>query len=171
MWIEKPRRERAEDVHFIVNMIRQDTPDRFWFSDEQDGPDVQLLRVKLPVIEDDVLYDIVLITAQLKAAQLIAYDMGQRPGDRLAATPTLLNRLNIIREESFEIRNNHTDGIAIEIIVDEDGITHSLVDDLLGKFKRNGYVPLMMRSINPMTLAQRIIQARDDKKLDNYVLV
>jgi hypothetical protein len=171
MWIEKSRNERADDVMNIINQIMKETPDRFWFCSEQEGIDVQQLHVKLPVLEEDVLYDIRIVTAQLKAARMAAYELGQSAGQRIAVTPSLIDKMGLLREESFDLRNDHDDGILIDIVVDADGITHQVVDDLLLAFRNNGYVPPCMRSLNPMVLARRILEARDNKKLEHYPLI
>lgn len=171
MWIEQRRDVRTEDVMQIVNRINEETPDRFWFCTEQEGEDVQQLHVKLPVVEEALLYDIYIVTAQLKAARQAAYELGQVPGQRLAVTPALIDLMGIVREESFELRNDHDEGILIEIVVDAVGITHEVVDNLLLAFRKNGYVPPTMRPINPMALAQRMIDARSNKKLEHYPLI
>jgi hypothetical protein len=171
MWIELSRDERACDVRRVINQIVEETPDRFWFCEQQEGEDVQLLHVMLPVLDEDLLYDIHIITAQLKAARMAAFELGQTKGQRLRVTPSLLDLMGMLREESFELRNDHDDGIFIEIVVDAPGITHQVVDDLLLAFRNNDYVPPVMRAVNPMVLAQRMLEARDSKKLDNYPLI
>ena len=172
MWIEKTRDERSEDVLHIVNRIMDETPDRFWFCTVQEGEDVQSLHVKLPVIEEAVLYDIRIITAQLKAARMAAFEMGQVAGQRIAVTPSLVDLMGLLlHEESFELRNDHEDGIRIDIVVDAPGITHEVVDELLLSFRNNDYVPPVMRPLNPMVLAQRMVEARNNKKLEHYPLI
>lgn len=171
MWIEQSRDERADDVMRVVNLIMEETPDRFWFSTEQEGIEVQQLHVKLPVLEEDLLYDIRIVTAQLKAARLAAFELGQVAGQRIAVTPSLIDLMGLLREESFELRNDHDDGILIEIVVDAEGITHEVVDELLLAFRNNGYVPPVMRAINPMVMAQRLLDARTNQQLDHYPLI
>lgn len=163
-WIEKPRLERKAEVELMVQRLEEESPDRFWISDDQDGPDTQLMNIFLPLEETDVIYHITMMTAQLKAARLIAYDMGQLPGEMLAITPTLLDRVGIVSEEIFALNTDHDTGIAIEIVLDEDGLTHDIIDEILLRFINGDEMPLPTRKVNAIDLAKRLARAREDKQ-------
>lgn len=166
-WIEKSRSERREDVGQLTKRLLEQSPDRFWVSDEQDGPQKQIMHILLPAGEE-IYYTITLMTAQLKAARLAAYEMGQKPGDRIAITPTLLDRLGILQEEVFLVDHSCEQGIGLELVVNEPGLTHPVIDEVLGRFLDNDQVPLQLRSINPYDLVSRLAEARDEGRHADY---
>lgn len=168
-WIEKPRSERKEDVSRLTRVLLVKSPDRFWVSDEQDGPDKQIMHILLPAGED-IYYKITMLTAQLKAARLAAYELGQRPGEKLAITPTLLDRLGILQEEVFQLDHDCEEGIGLELVLNVPGLTHPVIDEALGRFLDNGQVPLPLNSINPYDLVSRLVEAREEGKHSNYPL-
>lgn len=167
-WIEKSRPERAEDVNRLWDKLCEESPDRFWLSDDQDSPQKQVMNIVLPVRESDVYYRVTMLTAQLKAARMIAYDLGQLPGEKLAITPTLLDRVGIIGEELFVVDTETEDGIALEIVLDVEGLTHEVIDDVLGRFIDNGEVPPMPKKINAFDLVMRLAQAREEKRQEDF---
>lgn len=168
-WIEKSRSERREDVSRLTQVLLVKSPDRFWVSDEQDGPDKQIMHILLPAGED-IYYKITMLTAQLKAARLAAYELGQRPGEKLAITPTLLDRLGILQEEVFQLDHDCSEGIGLELVLNVPGLTHQVIDETLGRFLDNGQVPLPLSSINPYDLVSRLVEAREEAKHANYPL-
>jgi len=169
-WIEQSREDRALDVQRVFAEIVRESPDRIWLSKTQEGEHCQYVRLQLPVTTEDVLYDFHVMTAQLKAAQLAAYDMGQQPGQRLAIIPGLLDRLSMVPEESFEIRNDHEEGIRVDVILDVDGLTHQVLETMLVTFIDNEYVPPRLRPINPITLVNRMLRVRDEGLANNFPL-
>lgn len=168
-WIELPRNQRKLDVHRLKTLIMTEQMDRFWYSKDQDGIDTQLMRIKLPVGED-ALYDITMMTAQLYAARLAAEEMGQLPGERLAITQQLLSRMDMVTQELFVVDNEHPDGIGLFIVLNSDGLTHELIDEILLDFINNDSIPLKMRAINPATLVERLMKVREERKHDFYPL-
>lgn len=168
-WIEKSRSERREDVSQLTKRLFEESPDRFWVSNEQDGPDKQIMHILLPAGEE-IYYTITMLTAQLKAARLAAYEMGQRPGEKLAITPTLLDRLGILEEEVFLLDHSCENGIGLELVLNEPGLTHPVIDEVLGRFLDNDQIPLSVRSINPYDLVSRLVTAREEGKHDHYPL-
>lgn len=169
-WIEKPRLERKAEVEEMFQRLEEESPDRFWLSNDQDGPDTQLMNIILPLVETDAIYYITMMTAQLKAARVIAYDMGQQPGEMLAITPTLLDRVGIVGEEIFALNTNHETGIGLEIVLDEPGLTHQIIDDVLARFIDGGEMPLPTRKIYALDLAKRLARAREEKQHALYPL-
>ncbi|WP_408601924.1 hypothetical protein [Pseudomonas sp. PLMAX] len=167
-WIKKSRPDRAEDVNRLWDRLCEESPDRFWLSDDQDSPQKQLMNIILPVRESDVYYRVTMLTAQLKAARMIAYDLGQLPGEKLAITPALLDRVGIIGEELFLLDTETEDGIAFEIVLDVEGLTHPVIDDVLGRFIDNGEVPPMPKKINAFDLVTRLAQAREEKRQEDF---
>ena len=167
-WIEKSKQDRAEDVNRLWDRLCEESPDRFWLSDDQDSPQKQLMNIILPVRESDVYYRITMLTAQLKAARMIAYDLGQLPGEKLAITPALLDRVGIIGEELFLLDTETEDGIAFEIVLDVEGLTHAVIDDVLGRFIDNGEVLPMPKKINAFDLVMRLAQAREEKRQEDF---
>lgn len=168
-WIEKSRGDRREDVGRLTALLLEKSPDRFWVSDEQDGPEKQVMHILLPAGEDRY-YTITMLTAQLKAARMAAYELGQRPGEKISITPTLLDRLGNLQEEIFLLDHSFDQGIGLEIVVNEPGLTHAVIDDVLGRFLDNGQIPLPVRSINPYDLVSRVRQAREEGNHHNYPL-
>lgn len=168
-WIEKSRSERREDVSQLTKRLLEESPDRFWVSNEQDGPDKQIMHILLPAGEE-IYYTITMLTAQLKAARLAAYEMGQRPGEKLAITPTLLDRLGILEEEVFLLDHSCENGIGLELVLNEPGLTHPVIDEVLGRFLDNDQIPLSVRSINPYDLVSRLVTAREEGKHEHYPL-
>lgn len=168
-WIARPRPTRVEDVGRLLKEIEDRSPDRFWLSSIQDGPDVQMMRVTLPAGED-IYYDVTITTAQLEAARAAAIVLGQRPGDKLAITPTLLSMLDTINHESFEIDLQHDNGLGAKIVLDEPGLTHEVIDRVLGEFIDNGQLPLVGRPVETNTLIERLINARSNGKQHLYPL-
>lgn len=168
-WIEKSRSERREDVSQLIQRLLEQSPDRFWVSNEQDGPEKQIMHILLPAGEE-IYYKITMMTAQLKAARLAAYELGQRPGEKLAITPTLLDRLGILQEEVFLLDHSCNEGIGLELVVNEPGLTHPVIDEVLGRFLDNDQIPLQLRSINPYDLVSRLVEAREQGKHDQYPL-
>jgi hypothetical protein len=168
-WIEKSRSERREDVSDLVARLLRQSPDRFWVSNEQDGPDKQIMHILLPAGED-IYYNITLMTAQLKAARLAAYDLGQRPGERIAITPTLLDRLGILGEEVFLLDHGCKEGIGLELVINEPGLTHPVIDEVLGRFLDNGQIPLAAKPINTYDLVSRLVSAREEGKHSDFPL-
>ncbi len=166
-WIEKPRHERQNDVYELTQKIFEDSPDRFWLSGDQDGPDQQIMNILLPAGED-IYYNIVMMTAQLKASRMAAYSLGQLPGERLAITPALLNSLGMLNQELFILDHESEKGIGLEIVLNVKGLTHAVIDEVLGRFIDNGQIPLQMRPINPYDLVSRMAKAREEKQHDNY---
>lgn len=169
-WIEQSRENRAMDVKRVFAEIVRESPDRIWLSDIQEGEHCQYVRLQLPVTTEDVLYDFHVMTAQLKASQLAAYDLGQLPGQRLAIIPALLDRLGMVPEESFEIRNDHEAGIRVDVVLDVDGLTHQVLETMLMTFIDNEYVPPRLRPINPMTLLNRMLHVRDNGLASHFPL-
>ncbi|WP_241032707.1 hypothetical protein ACOK4R_35515 (plasmid) [Pseudomonas fluorescens] len=169
-WIEQSREERAIDVKRVFNRILSESPDRIWLSKVQEGPQTQFVHLQLPVTNEDVLYDFHVMTAQLKASQMAAYELGQQPGQRLAIIPALLDRLGMVPEESFEIRNDHDTGIRVDVILDVDGLTHEVIEGMLLTFIHNEYVPPRLRPINPVTLVNRMLSVRDEGLAHNFPL-
>lgn len=169
-WIEQSREDRAADVKRIMSRIITESPDRIWLSDVQEGPEIQWVQLQLPVVSEDVFYDFYVMTAQLKASQLAAYELGQQPGQRLAILPALLDRLSMVPEESFEIRNEHPTGIRVDVILDVDGLTHEVLESMLLAFIENEYVPPRLRPINPVTLVNRMLRARENGLAGNFPL-
>lgn len=167
-WIKKSRPDRAEDVNRLWDKLCEESPDRFWLSDDQDSPQKQVMNIILPVRESDVYYKVTMLTAQLKAARMIAYDLGQLPGEKLAITPALLDRVGIIGEELFLLDPDTDDGIAFEIVLDVEGLTHAVIDDVLGRFIDNGEVPPMPKKINAFDLVTRLAQAREEKRQEDF---
>lgn len=167
-WIEKSRPDRAEDVNRLWDRLCEESPDRFWLSDDQDSPQKQVMNIILPVRESDVYYRVTMLTAQLKAARMIAYDLGQLPGEKLAITPTLLDRVGIVGEELFLVDTETDDGIALEIVLDVEGLTHAVIDDVLGHFIDNGEVLPMPKKINAFDLVKRLAQAREEKRQEDF---
>lgn len=166
-WIEKSRQERLEDVRTLTRRLLEESPDRFWVSNEQDGPDKQSMHILLPAGED-IYYNITMLTAQLKAARLAAYSLGQRPGDRIAITPTLLDRLSILREEIFLLDHECEEGIGLELVINAPGLTHDIIDSVLGQFIDNGQVPIQLQRIDPYDLRIRVGEARDEGRHSDY---
>ena len=167
-WIERSRQDRAEDVNRLWDKLCEDSPDRFWLSDDQDSPQKQIMNIVVPVRESGVFYRVTMLTAQLKAARMIAYDLGQLPGEKLAITPTLLDRVGIIGEEIFVVDTATEDGIALEIVLDVEGLTHEVIDDVLGRFVDNGEVLPMPKKINAFDLVMRLAQAREEKRQEDF---
>lgn len=169
-WIEQSREDRAADVKKIVTRIINESPDRIWLCDAQEGPLVQHIRLQLPVVTEDVIYDFTVTTAQLKASQMAAYELGQQPGQRLAIIPALLDRLSLVPEESFEIRNDHDTGIRVDVILDVEGLTHEVLESMLLAFIDNEYVPPRLRPINPITLVNRMLDVREQGLSSHFPL-
>lgn len=167
-WIEKSIPDRAVDVNRLWDRLCEESPDRFWISDDQDSPQKQLMNIILPVRESDVYYTITMLTAQLKAARMIAYELGQVPGDKLAITPSLLDRVDIIGEEQFLIDTHCDDGIAIEIVLDVEGLTHSVIDDVLATFIDNGQIPPVLKKIDSFDLVMRLARAREERRQEDF---
>lgn len=168
-WIEKSRNERIEDVSALMERLLEESPDRFWLSSEQDGPDKQIMQIILP-IGQDIYYNVTMMTAGLKAARMAAYSLGQLPGDRVSITPTFLDNLGMLKEEIFLLDHEHEDGIGLELVLDVPGLTHKVIDQALGKFIDNGQVPLPLSSINPYDLVSRLVDAREMNKHDLFPL-
>lgn len=168
-WIEKPRHERREDVGALTRRLLEESPDRFWVSDEQDGPQKQIMHILLPAGED-IFYKITMMTAQLKAARLAAYELGQRHGERIAITPTLLDRLGILQEEIFLLDHESEDGIGLELVINAPGLTHQVIDNVLGRFIDSGQIPLPVQSINPYDLVSRLVEAREEGRHEDFPL-
>lgn len=166
-WIEKTRQERQEDVSKLWQRLEDESFDRFWLSSDQDGPNKQLMNIILPAGED-IYYRVTMVTAQLKAARLAAYSLGQNPGERIAITPSLLDRLAIVQEEVFKIDQNSDDGIGLEIVLNVSGLTHKIIDKTLGQFLDNGQIPLDTKRINSFDLVTGLIKARDEKRYSDF---
>jgi len=169
-WIEKPRLERKAEVEIMFQRLVEESPDRFWISNDQDGPSTQLMNIILPLRETDVIYFITMTTTQLRAARLLAYEAGQLPGETLAITPALLDRVGIVKREVFSLNTNHDSGIAIDIALDVEGLTHEIIDDLLLRFINGGEMPLPIRAVDAQTLAKRLARAREAKQHAMYPL-
>lgn len=167
-WIEKSRLDRAEDVNRLWVRLLEESPDRFWLSDDQDGPQKQLMNIILPVRESDVFYRITMLTTQLKAARMVAYDLGQLTGEKLAITPTLLDRVGIVEEELFLMNTDTDEGIELEIVLDVEGLTHQVIDDVLYAFITNGEVPPVPKKVCGFELAKRLAQAREEMRQDQF---
>lgn len=168
-WIEKPRIEREEAVNQVKDFILEHTPDRFWASEDEPGEDTQIMRILLPA-SDDVYYDILLMTAQLKAARLVAYQMGQKPGEKIAIIPDLLDNIGILDKEVFQIDHHHENGLGLEIVINEPALTHELVDRLLGDFMDSDQMPIETRYIPASDMVSRLIEAREKGKHESYPL-
>jgi hypothetical protein len=168
-WIEKSRNERIEDVSALMELLLEKSPDRFWLSSEQDGPDKQIMHIILP-IGQDIYYDVTLMTAGLKAARMAAHSLGQLPGERVAITPAFLDNLGMLKEEVFLLDHEHENGIGLELVLDVPGLTHQVIDTVLGKFIDNGQMPLVVSSINPYDLVSRMIEVREAGKHDLFPL-
>lgn len=166
-WIEKPRHERREDVDLIVETLLHKSPDRFWMSSDQDGPEQQLMHILLPAGEE-IYYNVTMMTAQLKASRIAAYSLGQQPGEKIAITPALLDALGFLKEEIFMIDHECKAGIGLEIVLNVEGLTHAIIDEVLGRFLDNGQIPLETRNINPFDLVRRMAAAREDRRHEQF---
>jgi hypothetical protein len=166
-WIEKSRNERIEDVSALMELLLEKSPDRFWLSSEQDGPDKQIMNIILP-IGQDIYYTVTMMTAGLKASRMAAYSLGQLPGERLAITPALLDNLGMLKEEIFLLDHEHENGIGLELVLDVPGLTHKVIDQTLGRFIDSDQVPLPVASINPYDLVSRLVEAREMNKHDMF---
>lgn len=163
-WIEKPRQERIADVERLVAHINKHCPDRFWSSTDQDGIDTQVMRVLLPAGED-IYYNVTIETAQHRAARLVAYQLGQRTGEPLAITPDLLDGImHLGQREVFQIDHGSLEGVGLSIVVNTDGLTHEIIDYILGNFLDNEQVPLDTNPIPADDIVYRLISIRDKKK-------
>lgn len=168
-WIEKTRAERVAAVNEVRKYILENTPDRFWASEDIDGKDTQVMRILLPASED-VYYDILIMTAQLKAARMVAYQLGQRPGEKIAIVPDLLASVGVLEKEIFQIDHSHENGLGLEIVINTPGLTHDVIDTLLGDFLDNDQMPIQTGVIPPEDMVSRLIEAREQGKHSAYPL-
>lgn len=168
-WIEKNRHERKAEVTQLTERLLLESPDRFWISSDQDGELTQEMNILLPAGED-LYYDINVVTCQLAAARLAALSMGQMPGERIAFTPSLLDKISLFKHEIFEISHDHDKGLKLTIAINVPGLTHEVVDAVLIRFLDGSQVPLRTYEVHPSTLKERIIDARD-KGLHSYYIV
>lgn len=159
-WIEKTRSERVAAVNEVRAYILEHTPDRFWASQDNDGKDTQIMRILLPASED-VYYDILIMTAQLKAARMVAYQLGQRPGEKIAIVPDLLANVGVLEKEIFKIDHSHESGLGLEIVINVPGLTHDVIDTLLGDFLDNDQLPIPTNFIPAEDMVSRLIRARE----------
>lgn len=169
-WIEQSREARTADVKATLDELATQSPDRIWLSSDQEGVNAQCVTLIFPVPSEAVMYEFRIQTAQLKAAQRAAYELGQAPGQRLAIIPALLDRMNLVTEESFEITNNHDRAVLVEVVLDVPGLTHDVIERLLLEFVENDYVPPRLRPINPLTLVDRLMAAREQGLSNHYPL-
>lgn len=168
-WIEKPRSERIAAVDEVRKYILENTPDRFWASEDRDGKDTQIMRILLPGSQD-IYYDILIMTAQLKAARMVAYQLGQRPGDKIAIVPELLAGVSMLEKEIFQIDHTHESGLGLEIVINVPGLTHDVIDKLLGDFLDNDQLPIQTNPIPADDMVSRLIEARELGKHHCYPL-
>ncbi|MHD0645058.1 hypothetical protein ACYPKM_05485 [Pseudomonas aeruginosa] len=164
-WIELPRQQRCREVQDLINYIKEVNFDRFWFSADQDGPDTQIMHILLPAqIGEDVYYNITMQTAQSYAASAAAQQLGQVPGQKLCIDNRLLEMLDNTQEEIFCLDPLNDKGIGLFIVLDVTGLTHKIIDRVLGDFRDGGYAPLPVNKINPNTLVERMLKFREEKK-------
>ncbi len=162
-WLQKHRLDRQNEVSNLIAKIEQQSPDRFWLSNDQDGIDTQEMRILLPAGQD-TFYNIHIMTSQLYAARNAAQELGQLPGERIAITPRLLDMTRPESKEIFVIDHDHEDGVGLFIAVNADGLTHDPIDYLLSTFIDNNQQPLTTGSISENVLANRLIEARENNK-------
>lgn len=158
-WINLPLNRRQYAVAQIDNLIQRESPDRFWYSQDQDGENTQEMVILLPY-GSDTYYEVHLCTTQLKALRLLANEAGYVDG-----SPTLpqgiLNQVGIIAEESFEIIEAHNAGILYEAVIDVPGLTHKVVDEHLLGFMQRECVPPHPQKTNPIHLVTRLMRAQE----------
>lgn len=169
-WIEKSYSERKADVEKAIERLVDESPDRFWFSHDQDGENTQCMNIVL-TSGDASLYEIRMVTVQLHAARQAAYALGQVPGEQLAITARLLDLASSQPvKEVFSVNLDSKTGIAVEFVVDAEGLTHDFIDALLGDFVDNGGQPLDSKEVSPSAIRARLIKARNGNLQGSYIL-
>lgn len=167
-WIDLPIEQRQQDVSIVDDLIESESPDRFWLSKDQDGEDTQEMRIQLPY-GTDILYQVHVMTAQLKVLRLLAPEYGWCSTSEL--NQEMLDRVGILREEQFEVSPQCPNGIRYEVVLDVPGLTHVVLDNLLDDFLRRGGIPAQPRPINPLNLVKRLMKAECEGKLADYYRV
>jgi hypothetical protein len=161
-WIEKTRTERQADTQALLERITTEQYDRFWYSDDQDGKDTQLMHIKLPIqTPGDMYFEITMMTVQLYAARNAAAANGQAPGQKIAITPSLLAAIEPC-DEHFQFNHDNENGIGLQIIVNAPGLTHDLIDAWLLDFIKNGQQPIKPKPVSPSVIRERLIEAREN---------
>lgn len=165
-WINKPIELRRKDVSEIDNLIENESPDRFWYSSDQDGDNTQEMRILLPV-GDSIYYDVRIQTAQFKALKMMHEDFGHTQHVNPVAS-YILDGLGVVSEEVFEVSQDHDSGILYQAVIDVPGLTHIVIDSLLDDFLHRDASPPQPKKINPENMVKRIIEAQDEGLLDEH---
>lgn len=156
-WIQLPKERRENAVAQIDALIEEESPDRFWYSSDQDGDKTQEMTILLPY-GSDTYYHVHIQTTQLRALRLLASSYGYT-ADSGQVPHALLDRVAIVGEEQFEIDQAHDTGILYDIVLDVPGLTHVVVDSLLDDFLHRGGVPPQPKKTNPVNLVKRLLEA------------
>lgn len=167
-WINKPLARRLMDVNLVEDLIEQENPDRFWYANSQEGNHCQEIEVLLP-IGTELFYRIRLMTVQLKALRLLAYESEYDPA--VGQIPaSLLDRVSIISEEQFDIQEECQSGIGIEAVLDVDALTHSVIEHFLSDLIKSKGSPPQPRPVRPSHIIKRLLDAEQAGQLSAYSL-
>jgi hypothetical protein len=165
-WTQLPREHREKAVAQIDALIDEESPDRFWYSTDQDGDRTQEMSILLPY-GNDTYYHVKIQTTQLRALRLLAGSYGYT-AQSTSLPHALLDRAGIVGEEQFEIDSSHDTGILYDIILDVPGLTHVVVDSLLDDFLHRGGVPPQPKKTNPVKLVKRLVEAESGGYLASH---